>query len=55
MAIVREKVATPSGLIHCCQMSQLTIAGKDGADAPLYMEKEVKRVLEKLKQLEEGE
>jgi hypothetical protein len=33
----------------------VTIAGKDGDDAPRYLEKQVDRVLQKLKKLEREE
>ncbi|MBF2058498.1 MAG: type II toxin-antitoxin system HicA family toxin [Cyanobacterium sp. T60_A2020_053] len=32
----------------------LTISGKDGDDAPLYLEKAIQKVLKKLKDTEEG-
>ena len=43
---------------HPLLMSEpLTIPGKDGDDAPLYLERNIQRVLKKLKKLEteEGE
>ncbi|BAZ17092.1 YcfA family protein [Calothrix sp. NIES-4071] len=33
----------------------LTIPGKDGDDAPLYLEKSIERVLKKLQELQEQE
>lgn len=33
----------------------LTISGKDGDDAPLYLEKAIQKILQKLKDIEESE
>jgi predicted RNA binding protein YcfA (HicA-like mRNA interferase family) len=33
----------------------LTISGKDSDDAPLYLERAIQKVLQKLKDIEEGE
>ncbi|MBE9182889.1 type II toxin-antitoxin system HicA family toxin [Oculatella sp. LEGE 06141] len=40
---------------HPLMPAPLVIPGKDGDDAPRYLEKEVERALQQLKELEEGE
>lgn len=51
---VEVKEVIHIGNTPCCK-EPLTIPGKDGDDAPLYLEKSIERVFKKLEQLQKQE